>query len=63
VKPLNADGSNALPDNGFFGAVDPLPLMFDDRARDVNTQRLAIEKIAAWLEAFTDRLRTIKTSV
>jgi murein DD-endopeptidase MepM/ murein hydrolase activator NlpD len=61
VKPLNSDGTNAQQNNGYFGAIDPLPLMFDDLARDVNTSRKMIESIAAWLDAFTDRLRAVRT--
>lgn len=61
VKPLNADGSNAQQDNGFFGAVDPRPLMFDIPAVEVNTLRFSIEKIALALEAFIDRMRAVRT--
>jgi len=61
VKPLNADGSNSQQDNGFFGAVDPTPFMYDDFARDVDVLRSAIEKAAALLQAIIDRMRTVKT--
>jgi hypothetical protein len=62
VKPLNADGSNKYQDNGYFGAVDPTPYMFDDFARDVNTLPMAIEKAAAILQAVVDRMRAVRTS-
>ena len=61
VKPLNSDGSNMYQDNGYFGAVDPTPYMFDDFARDVSIIRSQIERIAEWLAQNIDRLRAIKT--
>lgn len=61
VKPLHPDGSNAQPENGFFGACDPLPLMFDEYARDVSLLRQAIERIAAALESLIDRMRSVQT--
>lgn len=61
VKRLNADGSNANQDNGYFGGEDPLPLMFDDYARDVNTLRMSIEAVASWLEKWIDRMRAVRT--
>lgn len=61
VKPLNADGSNTFQDNGYFGAVDPWPLMFDGFARNVNVLRMLVEKLTALLEALIDRMRMTKT--
>jgi len=61
VKPLNPDGSNMFPLNGFFGAVDPTPCMFDDFARDVSVLRSAIEKATELLAQIVDRLRATKT--
>lgn len=61
VKPLNPDGSNSLQDNGFFGAVDPTPYMFEDFARDVDVLRSAIERLTEWLAQNIDRLRAVNT--
>ena len=61
MKRLNPDGTNMFADNGFFGAEDPEPLMFVITAVEVNKLRLAIESIASALEAWIDRMRTIKS--
>lgn len=61
VKPLNPDGTNKYQDNGYFGAVDPTPYMFDDFARDIDVLRSAIERITEWVAQNIDRLRAIKT--
>lgn len=62
VKRLNPDGSNTNQSNGYFGAEDPAPLMFDEFAPNVNKARLAIERLALALEALIDRMRTVRTS-
>lgn len=61
VKPLSADGSNMYPDNGFYGGVDPWPLMFDDFARNINVLRMTIETLASMVEKLIDRMRATKT--
>jgi murein DD-endopeptidase MepM/ murein hydrolase activator NlpD len=48
--------------NGFFGCVDPLPLMFDIQAIKVSYLRLAIEKLRQALQNYIDRLGMIPTS-
>lgn len=62
VKPLNPDGSNMFADNGFFGAVDPTPYMIDGFALKASLMRQAIELLSRYLDALTDKLRTLKTS-
>lgn len=61
VKRLNPDGSNMHPNNGYFGAEDPEPLLFDIPAVKVNSLRLWIEKIAATLESLVDTMRESRT--
>lgn len=43
--------------NGYWGALDPLPLMFNESAMRVNTMRLLVEKLALAVEALIDRMR------
>lgn len=57
VKETDSRGNTINNNNGFFGAVDPLPLMYDDFARDVNLLRLSLEKAASMLDAISDKLR------
>ena len=59
--PLNTDGSNSQPINGYFGAVDPLSLMFDGFERNVNTLRMAIELLRQSVQRWLDNMGRIKT--
>jgi murein DD-endopeptidase MepM/ murein hydrolase activator NlpD len=63
VMRVNKENTQILNfDNGFFGRIDPLPLMYSDCAKDVNTLRKTIETAAALLQAWIDRMRAIRTS-
>lgn len=62
VKKLNTDGSNADQDNGYFGATDPLPRMFANAAYKANLMRQLIEVLTVYIDALSDRMRSIKTS-
>ncbi|MBX3498099.1 MAG: M23 family metallopeptidase [Alphaproteobacteria bacterium] len=61
VKPLNPDGSNMYQANGFFGATDPTPYMFDEPAVQASFMRQLVEVLARYLDLLTDKMRMIKT--
>jgi len=60
VKPQLAPNVNAEPDNGYFGSVDPLPLLLPTPAWKVNTLRTTMNIFAGALEKLADFLRYFK---
>lgn len=48
-------------DNGYFGAVDPCPLLFSDYAVDVNLLRKSIELASSMLQKIIDSMRALRT--
>lgn len=61
IEECDAKGNVLNLYNGYWGAVDPIPLMFDQSAVSVNKMRLLIEKLAALVELLVDRMRVVKT--
>lgn len=57
IKRTDRRGNTLDNNNGYFGAVDPLPLMFDDCAVDINLARKAIELAAQAVDKLADKLR------
>lgn len=60
IKPQAEKGVNLYPDNGFFGAVDPLPLMLSVPAWKQNFLRQILEMGAKGLDGLSDFLRAWK---
>lgn len=60
IKETDNKGNTLNNGNGYFGAVNPLPLMYPDEARGVHVTRLMIERVAAALDKLSDLLRTRK---
>jgi murein DD-endopeptidase MepM/ murein hydrolase activator NlpD len=61
IKQCDRWGNTVNKDNGYLGAINPDPLMFDIPAVEVNKLRLAIESIRATLQAIIDRMGRIQT--
>lgn len=62
IKECDRFGNTLNNDNGFFGAIDPQPLMFDTPAVEVNKFRFIIESAAAVLQKIIDRMRATRTA-
>lgn len=57
IKEIDKNGNIMNYDNGFFGAIDPEPLMYSDYAVEINNLRLLIEKLTLQVESLVDWLR------
>lgn len=57
LKKTDSRGNTLNNNNGYFGGIDPLPLMFDDCAVDINLARKAIELAAQAVDKLADKLR------
>lgn len=60
VKPQKEKSVNLYPDNGYFSAVDPTPLMLPTPAWKVNFLRQILELGARGLDGISDFLRSFK---
>jgi murein DD-endopeptidase MepM/ murein hydrolase activator NlpD len=67
LKEVDKDGRVLNQDNGYFGAVDPVPFMEDSYALDikgvVSTIKLIREKLAILADQIADFLRSKKSGV
>jgi hypothetical protein len=67
LKEVDKDGQVLNPNNGYFGAVDPMPFMEDRYALDIkgiaSTIKLIREKLAIIADQIADFLRRKKSGV
>lgn len=56
VKETDAQGNTINNDNGYFGAIDPLPLMFPQEASRIFTLSTMVEALRAAVQAIADTL-------
>lgn len=66
VKPVAVNTTtskwyNLLQDNGYFGAINPLPYVHNTFALNVSTVNTLLEQIAKILDAISDTLRGLLT--
>ncbi len=57
VKETDQYGNTLNNDNGYFGAIDPMPMMDTVFARDISTLRSMIERLAVLVDQLADKLR------
>lgn len=57
VKETDALGNTINHDNGYFGAINPYPMMFDEFALQVYALRLYVEKLAQLVDKLSAFLR------
>jgi len=57
IKETDSKGNTLNNDNGFFGAVDPEPLLFPTPARDVSLLNGMVERLASLVDKMADLLR------
>lgn len=62
VKRLNPDGSNMYQENGYFGAEDPEPLLYEKFALEVSLWRQLRELFARLADALADRARVTRSA-